>query len=81
MLAANTLVALACLMANKGPVDTTALEAQLSATDDAQVQAIIQSGACLPENMENLLKQTHDSIQSGELPNFGVDKQPTMGCG
>jgi len=76
----ETLTALACLIANKGPLDSTSLENQLSNTDKAQAQAIIDSGACLPEKMEKLLQDTHDKIAKGELMDAGGQSKPTGGC-
>jgi len=63
----QTLVALACMIANKGAVDTSSLEKQLSSNDKAQVQLIMDSGACLPEKMENLVTDTQKKIDNKEV--------------
>jgi hypothetical protein len=77
----ESLLALACLIANKGPLDTSTIEAQLSDTEATRIQSIIQSDACLPENMEQLIKETHDKITSGELTEIAEGSEPTRGCG
>ena len=76
----ETLVALACLIANKGPVDTATLEAQLSEDERAQVQAVVNSDACLPENMEKLLKNTDNQIKDGQIKPMGAGN-PSFGGG
>jgi hypothetical protein len=75
----QTLVALACMISNKGAIDTTSLEAQLSSADKAQVQTIIASGACLPENLENLLKETQNKIDNGDVDD-NPDSKPSQEC-
>ena len=67
MISAITLVSLACTIANPGSVNTSGLEAQINAEDGAKIQAIIDSGACLPQNMEKLLQDTRTRIESGDL--------------
>ncbi len=67
MIPAITLVSLACAIANHGPIDTSALEAQINAQDGAKIQAIIDSGMCLPENMEKLLLESKTRTESGDL--------------
>jgi len=77
----ETLIALACMIANKGPVDTSSIEAQLSQDEKVQVDAIIGSGACLPEKVEKLLKDTHTQIKQGKMGDISVlGNEPTRGC-
>ena len=76
----ETLVALACLIANKGPVETSSVEAQLSKSEMTKVQSIISAGSCLPENMEKLIQETHDKIKDGELRGMSEVPRPTGGC-
>jgi hypothetical protein len=77
----ETLIALACMIANKGPVDTSSLEAQLSGNEKAQVDIIIQTGACLPEKMEKLVKDTQNQIKQGKIGNITAQgNEPTRGC-
>ena len=63
----HTLVALACMIANKDSVNTSSIEAQLSKSEKAEIESIIHSGACLPENMEDLVKNTNEKIKKGQL--------------
>ena len=77
----ETLIALACMIANKGTVDTSGIEAQLSQDEKAQVDSIIQSGVCLPEKVENLIKETHHQINQGKLGDLTLmGEEPTRGC-
>ncbi len=55
---AQTLVGLACLISNKGEIDTSGIEAQLTDIEKVQIESVIESGACLPENLERLLQKT-----------------------
>jgi len=80
MLTAQTLVGIACLVANKGPIDTANIELQLSQKEKVVVTSIIQSGACLPENLEKLILETQAKIQRGELKHMASSTQPTDGC-
>jgi hypothetical protein len=80
MLPANTLLSLACLIANKGPMDTSALDAQLSAAEVAQVKEISASGACLPENMEALLQSTEQAQNSGSMVVASKAGPPSDAC-
>ncbi len=80
MLSAQTLVGIACLIANKGPMDTTSIEAQLVPQEKAVVASIIQSGSCLPENLEQLLRETERKIKNGEMVHMASHTQPTNGC-
>ena len=58
---AHTLISLACLISNKGAIDTSGIEAQLTDNEKIQVQSVIESGSCLPQNLEKLLEKTKDS--------------------
>lgn len=80
MLTSQTLIGIACLIANKGPIDSTTVEAQLDANDRAMVEVIIQSGACLPGNLENLLKATSEKIKNGEIKGLVAGSNPTEVC-
>jgi hypothetical protein len=89
MLAETTLIALACLIANKGPIDTSSVEANLTASDRAEMQTIINAGACdpakvsglLPESLENLIQKTHDNMRQGSgMMIDGAGGQPTGDC-
>ena len=53
----ETLISLACLIANKGELDTRLLESQLTEVEIVQVQKVIDSNACLPEKLEQMLKK------------------------
>ena len=64
---AKTLLSLACLISNKGTIDTTGIEAQLSDNDKIMVQSVIDSGSCLPQNLEQLLEETKKSGLHEEL--------------
>lgn len=80
MITAKTLVGLACLISNKGPLDTSSIEAQLTPTEKTKVQAIIDTGICLPESLEMLIRQTKDGIEKGELIQVSSKDQPCVGC-
>ncbi len=58
---AQTLLSLACIISNKGTIDTTSIEAQLTDNDKIMVQSVIGSGSCLPGNLEKLLEETKKS--------------------
>lgn len=62
-----TLLSLACAIANGGNMDTSIVTAQLTQTEKAQVEQYIESGACLPERMESLLKETREKVNDGML--------------
>ena len=66
MTPAMTLVSLACAISNRGS-DPSSGEIQLSREQKAFVQEVVQSGACLPENMEYLLRESQRQADSGEL--------------
>lgn len=77
----ETLIALACMIANKGTLDTSSVEAQLSTAEKAQVDTIVQSGACLPDKLEQLLKDTQEQVKQGKIGKFATEGQePTRGC-
>ena len=82
MMSAITLVSLACTISNPGSLNTASLEAQINAEDGAKIQAIIDSGACLPENMEKLLKDTRRGIESGDMKieSSAWHPAPSEGC-
>lgn len=80
MLTTQTLVGIACLIANKGPIDTTGIEAQLGQQEKIAIESIIQSGTCLPENLEKLLRETEIKIQNGEIMSPASKSMPTDGC-
>lgn len=67
MMTTKTLIGLACLIANKGELNTAPLEAQLTSVEKIQVERVIASGICLPENMERLLNRTQERMRKGEL--------------
>ena len=54
----QTLLSLACLIANKGEMDTSGIEAQLNDNDKVMIQSVIESESCLPKNLEQLLRKT-----------------------
>ena len=80
MLAANTLMALACLFNNKGTIDTRAIETQLTPEDKAKIQKYIDAGACLPASLEAKVKETEERIKLGKMPDFSADVHPTHDC-
>ncbi|HMN68520.1 MAG TPA: hypothetical protein PKC28_08270 [Bdellovibrionales bacterium] len=57
MLTPTTLVGLACLIANGSPADQEKLKTLLSQEEIVRVSEVIQSGACLPETFEEMLKK------------------------
>ena len=57
----QTLLSLACLIANKGEMDTSSIEAQLNDNDKIMIQSVIESESCLPKNLEQLLRKTDKS--------------------
>ncbi len=76
MITVQTLVSLACLISNKGAIDTSGIEVQLTDTEKIQIESIIQSGSCLPNNLEKLLQKTKDS-------RFEIERQspaPSEAC-
>ncbi len=81
----STLISLACAIADQGNVNTNEILEQLTDAEQAQVQAIVETGTCLPENMENLIKQT--MVGNIELKNMGsgenisvMSHEPCDGC-
>lgn len=64
---AQTLISLACLISNKGPIDTTDIEAQLTENEKIQIESVIESGSCLPQNLEILLEKTKKSKLKKEM--------------
>ena len=73
---AQTLLSLACLIANKGEMDTSSIEAQLTDHDKVMIQSVIESESCLPRNLEKLLEKTKKSGQSGEM----IMHSPSEAC-
>lgn len=55
MIPAPTLLSLACLIASNGQLDTSSSDVQLI----NQIEVLASSDTCLPENIENLLKNTN----------------------
>lgn len=89
MLPETTLIALACLIANKGPVDTADIEAKLNDSDKVAVQQIIDKGTCTPEKVNGLLpekleiriRETHDERnENGGSQGGKTMHSPTWGC-
>ena len=74
-----TLVSIACAIANGGAIDTSTLTAQLNEGDQFKVEQIAVSGACLPENMEKLLRDTVQGLANGETARPSAP-MPTDGC-
>lgn len=64
---AQTLISLACLISNKGPIDTTDIEAQLTENEKVQIESVIESGSCLPHKLEMLLEKTKNSDLKKEI--------------
>lgn len=80
MLTTQTLVGIACLIANKGPIDTTGVETQLGQQERIAVESIIQSGTCIPENLEKLLLDTELKIRNKQIDSMASKTMPTDGC-
>lgn len=80
MLTTQTLVGIACLIANKGPIDTTSLEVQLGEQEKIAIESIIQAGTCFPQSLEKLLRDTEQKIKSGEINSTASVSMPTDGC-
>lgn len=80
MLTAQTLVGIACLIANKGTSEASAIEAQLNEQEKIVIESIIQSGLCLPENLEKLIQETALQIENGDMDIMNVRSMPTDGC-
>lgn len=72
----QTLLSLACLISNKGTIDTANIEAQLTNNEKAMVQSVIESGSCLPSNLEKLLEKTKNSRLRDEMQNHA----PSEAC-
>ena len=64
---AQTLLSLACLISNKGAIDTASIEAQLTDNEKAMIQSVIESDTCLPRNLEKLLNKTKNSGLKDEM--------------
>jgi hypothetical protein len=80
MLAANTLMALACLLGNKDRLDTSPIERQLTADEQAIVQKYVEAGACLPKELEKKVQETNEKILKGTIGNISSDSHPTHDC-
>lgn len=63
----KTLIGLACLIANRSPSEAEKAVQKLEPTEQAQVQAVIDSGVCLPSSFEDLLNETKMKVERGEL--------------
>jgi len=72
----QTLLSLACLIANKGEMDTSSIEAQLNDNDKVMIQSVIESESCLPKNLEQLLRKTKKSGQIKEM----MEHSPSEAC-
>ncbi len=77
----ESLFALACMISHNGPADVSKAQAQLSGAELAQVQLMIDSGACLPEDLEKLIQSTHYKIENGIIEDASGSNEPTRGCG
>lgn len=77
MLTPTTLISLACLISNGAPGEQEQLAMGLSNEEVIQVERVIQSGACLPENFEAVLKKFEGQAAMGSLGNAS---QPTREC-
>ncbi len=73
---AQTLLSLACLISNKGAIDTASIEAQLTDNEKAMVQSVIESETCLPSNLEKLLEKTKNSDLKDKMQNHS----PSEAC-
>lgn len=80
MLATKTLVGLACLIANKGPLDTSAIEEQILPEDRIVIEELIAGGVCLPDELEKVLVDTAIKIKEGKINNLSDGSMPTDGC-
>lgn len=84
MLNATALIAIACMIANKGHVDTSSIESQLSGEEKAQVQNYLGSADCskLPNIVEDRIDDTHQQVRSGTiLHNIDDGSEPCRDCG
>lgn len=76
----STLISLACALTNRGNVNTNEILGQLTDEERAHVQEIVESGACLPENMEILIKNTKDKNIGGGENVLTMSPEPCDGC-
>lgn len=76
----KTLIGLACLIANRGPSQAETAARELSPTEQAQVQAVIDSGVCLPASFEALLIETAHKVERGDLPRPNPLAGPSESC-
>jgi hypothetical protein len=75
----KTLIGLACLIANRAPSDAEKAVQKLEPGEQAQVQAVIDSGVCLPSSFEDLLIETRRKVERGELPPNNPAAAPSEG--
>lgn len=79
MLSTSTLVGLACLIANNP--ETRSLENRLTGSERATLEiVVVQREACLPQNMENLIRETQEKINAGTMIDAASREMPTNGC-
>lgn len=80
MIAAQTLVGLACLLSKGGTADQAQLQQQLTEPQKIHVVDLMSKDPCLPENFEALIKQTEEKMNSnkGEFPE--ILAMPTVDC-
>ena len=77
MLTPTTLVGLACLISNSSPQDQVQLAERLSKAELVSIQRTIESGACLPENFEAMLKDGEAKVYKA---GFMSAPAPTREC-
>ncbi len=80
MLSTKTLISLACILSNKGDLNTNSLEAQLTSEERTKLSKVIEAGACLPPDVDILIEKTKIRIQSGEINNPQGSTNPTREC-
>lgn len=76
MLTPTTLIGLACLISNSSPQDQAQLAERLTKEEIVLVQEVIESGVCLPENFEALLKNNQGKVYLMG----GPSQMPTREC-
>jgi enhancing lycopene biosynthesis protein 2 len=69
------------MITNAGVTDSSAIDAQLNAPERQQMHQLIDSGATLPEALENVLVETQARIDRGEIPDeIAESSHPTSVC-
>ncbi len=79
MLAAKTIVGLACLVSQGGTLQQLDPRARLTGADVKHIVELADEQPCLPESFEKLVKETEDKMQT-ELWLAGATSQPTKDC-